>query len=340
MQQLLGPGFRRYLDVTRRQAVFEEIGRKRAIVARREGDDLTIYGLGDDLSFPVHDKLRWALSRGPREMVRTWFHGEIAARGPKVFQPTAEQCFALEQIAPRIALADYAQPYAVMVIDLPQAYSRQRVCGHRSSLCVGNHTPEFAMIAQPPCEPPPLWIQVAFSSDTIWSMSTRAVDSTIEDAITREFDPSGYQAESMSEEERAVAIDVAHLAVNAMLLMMEYGCKSMGPANESHCRRLQHHLEVARKRGSGIVEAERELRLATQLYGLEQNIVLHEHERKDAGEGSDAEDQRRPHWRRGHWKMHAHGPGRALRKRILIKPVLVNGHLLNSDLAAVTYQVK
>jgi hypothetical protein len=33
-----------------------------------------------------------------------------------------------------------------------------------------------------------------------------------------------------------------------------------------------------------------------------------------------------PHWRRGHWREQAHGPKMSLRKRILIKPVLVNGH--------------
>lgn len=31
-----------------------------------------------------------------------------------------------------------------------------------------------------------------------------------------------------------------------------------------------------------------------------------------------------PHWRRGHWREQAHGEGLSLRKRILIKPVLVN----------------
>ena len=31
----------------------------------------------------------------------------------------------------------------------------------------------------------------------------------------------------------------------------------------------------------------------------------------------------RPHWRRGHWRWQAHGAALALRKRILIKPVMV-----------------
>jgi hypothetical protein len=40
--------------------------------------------------------------------------------------------------------------------------------------------------------------------------------------------------------------------------------------------------------------------------------------------------------------MHAHGPGRGLRKRILIKPVLVNSHLLGGHAGAsqTTYRAK
>jgi hypothetical protein len=34
--------------------------------------------------------------------------------------------------------------------------------------------------------------------------------------------------------------------------------------------------------------------------------------------------------------MHAHGPGRSLRKRLFVKPVLVNAHLLRNDQGAMT----
>lgn len=33
-----------------------------------------------------------------------------------------------------------------------------------------------------------------------------------------------------------------------------------------------------------------------------------------------------PHWRKGHWREQAHGPRLTLRKRVLIRPTLVNGH--------------
>ena len=116
-----------------------------------------------------------------------------------------------------------------------------------------------------------------------------------------------------------------------MLLMMEYGCRRLGAANESHYRRLQHHLDVARKRGTRIAETELELRLALQLYGFDQGIVLHDEARSSGEPNEEGDAHRRPHWRRGHWKMHAYGPGRSQRKRILIKPVMVNKHLLAGE---------
>ena len=33
-----------------------------------------------------------------------------------------------------------------------------------------------------------------------------------------------------------------------------------------------------------------------------------------------------PHWRRGHWRMQPHGPGRTLRKRVRIAPQFIHPH--------------
>lgn len=35
-------------------------------------------------------------------------------------------------------------------------------------------------------------------------------------------------------------------------------------------------------------------------------------------------NRKRAHWRRGHWRMQAHGEGRTLRRMVLIKPMLIN----------------
>jgi hypothetical protein len=62
----------------------------------------------------------------------------------------------------------------------------------------------------------------------------------------------------------------------------------------------------------------------------------------DSDTHADSDVQRRPHWRRGHWKMQAHGPGLTQHKRLFIKPVIVNRHLLVGDLGALqtSYRIR
>src|SRR5437870_1556690 len=65
---------------------------------------------------------QWLASGEPltyRRFMELWLLAQLIAGGPKVFRPAFDQCLALEQIAPRIPVADFVLPYPVMVIDLP-----------------------------------------------------------------------------------------------------------------------------------------------------------------------------------------------------------------------------
>src|SRR5207249_3331164 len=124
----------------------------------------------------------------------------------------------------------------------------------------------------------------------------------------------------------------------------EFGHRRLGPVNESYYRRLERYLQVARKNKRGVQEAERNLRLAPQLYGFPQEVVLYDAEPSSSvrtSEGS-TEAMRHPHWRHGHWKMQAYGPGCSQHKRIFIKPVFVNGHLMRDGaiIPQTTYRIR
>lgn len=321
-----------YLEILRREAPrYEELARTRAIRAQPEGIDLRV-----DLhrSGLTQETQQW-LDAGPKNLGHSmdlWMRAEIVARGPKIFQPTLGQCLVMEQIAPRLATVDYAQPYPVMVVEFPEPYRLRRAILAQPQLHSGAHAPEFALVGFHPPPVASVWLQIVLSSGIAVRLATLPGDATIEDAIVREHGKESYPSvDLLVPSEHVMLASVSLLAVNAMLLMMEYGCKRRQPANPAHYARLQHYVEVARKRGQRIAEAERELRLAGQLYGLDQEIVLHEESRANPGMQHDEEAHRKPHWRRGHWKMHAHGPGLRLRKRILIKPVFVNVHRLANE---------
>jgi hypothetical protein len=334
----------RFLELIRHDAFFfEELGRKRAIEPYLDDGALKVRVFHDRVSPSGLARLQMRFPNNADGFIQAWFCAEIAAHGPKVFQPTLDQCFALEHIAPKITLADYAQPYPVMAIDLPERYRQQRTCPSQSGLFVGEHRPEFVLVGFPPGDVRTLWLHIGFSSGTHreWVMSP--TDETIEDGLLRTFGKDSYDpVDQLTPDECTVIAGSMRVGVNAMLVMMHYGQKRLGPANEAHYNRLQHHLTVARKRGNRIAEAERDLRLAPQLYGFDQEIVLHEEARTDRGEHDHTGLHLHPHWRRGHWQMQVHGPNRALRKRILKKPTFVNRHLLASDGGAgqTTYRIK
>jgi hypothetical protein len=204
-------------------------------------------------------------------------------------------------------------------------------------------------------EPPwTVWLDLVFDSDVAIQWALLPSDATIEDGIVREFGEDSYppaDGAGGGGGERLVIAGLLRLAVNAMLLLADYGCRHLGPANPTQYRRLERYAGMARRRKRGVAEADRNLRLVTRLCGFPQDVVLHGEERESAGPGASpgegdggAEPHRRPHWRphwrRGQWKTHAHGPGRAQRKRLFIRPVLVNGHLLKEgeQIPSTTYR--
>ncbi len=339
--------YARFLDIIRAQAAFyEELVRCHAIQPRLECGELKLDIDRSQLSSPVQQWLMTQELDSARDAIDLWLRAEIAAHGPKVFRPTLEQCLAMEQIAPHIPLADYVQPYPVMIVEFAEDYQRVRGCAVRSNPAVRS-TPECVVIGFHPQPVSTIWADVVFGTSDRICLAVLPTDSTIEAGIVREFGDDSYVPLDASDiPDRLAVAGVLRVAVNAMLLLTEFRWRRAGPANPSHYTRLQRHLERAQKRGQGLENARRNLRLAPQVIDFAQDIVLYTHARTGLREseaaGDDDTAHRRPHWRRGHWKMHAHGPARSLRKKIFIPPTLVNRDLLRGHQSAspVTYSVR
>jgi hypothetical protein len=357
----------RYLDMLHQDSsVYEDLARHNAITARWEGPpalpaslevshlatagpllpraapNLEVNLNREELSPATRQWLAEHEPRSCRDVIDLWLKAQVVADGPKVFRPSYEQCQALEQVEPRIPLADYAQPYPVMVVEFPEQYRRRRTCEAESPFHTGPHAPEGVLVGFQATSVTTIWLDVFFSSGVKTRLALLPSDATIEAGIRREFGDDSFIDNGLTPDERHVLAGVLRIAVNAMLLLTEYGCKRRGPANPSYHGRLERYLRLARKRGHGVVEAERNLRLAAQVYGFAQDITLYERTHALAeGEGAGGPG-RRPHWRRGHWKMQAHGPGLTLRRRRLIKPVFVNAHLVCDGQRSVpaTYRIR
>lgn len=145
-----------FLEGIRRQATYlEQIGRPDVVCGRYQDGHLQLCFSTERMPPHARERLRAESPTTFNQVLGLWFRGEIAARGPKVFRPTAERCLALEHIAPRVPLDWYRQPYPVMLVEFPEAYRRRRACRAQNFFHVGDHTPEFCLSAHRPAINPP-----------------------------------------------------------------------------------------------------------------------------------------------------------------------------------------
>jgi hypothetical protein len=176
------------------------------------------------------------------------------------------------------------------------------------------------------------WINGMDVSEIIY---TRPGVKTIEDHLSKETTTTGSR--QMTSAEDLISRGVERIAINSMLLLSDLGAKEKGYANESYAMRLQERLKKARK-GKGNSDAatvEADLLMQPVVWGFAQDVVLHnERSEHSAGPHEDTGREMPPHWRRGHWRMQAYGEKGLLRKRLFIKPVLVNKHLVAGPTAA------
>jgi hypothetical protein len=224
-----------------------------------------------------------------------------------------------------LAAADYAQPFPSVVIELPQDYTRRRVVPFEE----GVHAPDFLVVRHEPEAGCVLLLMHMTSHQVLTRLLKLDPAWTVEEMWEKGKRAWGASDSlPMTPEERALGSALSKLALNVCLLGTAYGVRRLGPAKQSHYQRLQRHRKVAAKRGKECLErAQMELQTAPVRYALAQGINLFQTETGELpGERSGWTVT--PHWRRGHWRWQACGPGRSERRRVAIPAVLVNAQRL------------
>jgi hypothetical protein len=269
---------------------------------------------------------RAVFTLGASSCTESYVMSRTLAEGPKLFTFDALTCEALENFDLSVSTADYLQPFPSVVIELPADYTRKRVVPFEE----GSHAPDFVIVRHEPeagCVLVTmhltsgqvltrlLKLDPAWTLEEMWEKGKRAWDAR---------DTLG-----MTQEEAALGSVLSKLALNVCLMATAYGVRCLGPSNPSHFERLKRHVKAAHKRGEEAVEkAEMEVRMMPVRYAFAQEVTLYQKEgatsQHGSGEGGWTVS---PHWRRGHWRSQACGPGRSERRRVAIPSVLVNAHL-------------
>lgn len=221
-----------------------------------------------------------------------------------------------------VSFDDYEQPFSTFLLELPQEYRRRLTerFGEECPVVVVTHHDRRSKYIITCCE------RVDSKNNAMTIMSPKPGWKTIEDALR-------FSVEEGNDLDQAEVVQ--RIALNFGLLMTHYGVTDIGPIDPaSHAK----HLRNARRSNRAKAERARALLDAEiNLIQFEQDVVLYD---RHPGPRSDAEvdgEQRRPHWRRGHFRRQPFGHARAERKLIFVKPVLVNAARFHGDIADTEY---
>jgi len=263
---------------------------------------------------------------GASSVIEGYTMSKLLAEGPKVFTFDALTCEALENFELNVACKDYQQPFASIVIELPTDYIARRVVPFDA----GTHAPDFAVVHHDPARNVVMLIVRMSSHQVLTRLLKLDLAETLEevwDMGRRAWGPEDSLA--MTPEENALGTALCKLALNVGLLGTAYGVRCMGPVNPSHHRRLQHFVQVARKKAKERQEAAAIDLLTHPLrFAFADKVVLFQQEGGTSEANGSGGWTVKPHWRSGHWRLQPCGPGRSERKRIAIPSTLVNSHLM------------
>jgi hypothetical protein len=210
--------------------------------------------------------------------------------GPKVIEPTFEQCLALENTELRIPYDTYKQIFPVVITELPQRY-REYVREKYNQKC-----PKYVFSMYDPVIAMNFVYNDTNIGDLFVTLGRKDELPTIEDHFSttvghNEFDP-----------DLIITKLIERIVINMNLILTNYGHVSKG----------MHRLGGKKHRD----ETQYEL-----IAPIDQMIKMHEvksYEDKGSTHASP-----RPHWRKGHWRNQSTNSGHVQR---FIKPIFVCGY--------------
>lgn len=242
--------------------------------------------------------------------------------GLKIVQPSDLDFRMLEMTDVNLSVADYAQPFPTYVLRFPKGYREFR------SIAPGKLAPVYAAVMCHEVAAGCIYMCLLGENRYTSTLSIHSPDgTTIEDWLGRLATAHGSEGWLWH---------LARASLNVSLLLDEYGVRRVGPEDPVRYARLREMEEKARKTSPRVAAIHRSARTAmgtVYTFDNSSTVDLYKKETTQSpSPGADGGGSVKPHWRRGHYRMQQHGPGRTQRKRVRIKPVFVNSHLFSGSL--------
>lgn len=216
---------------------------------------------------------------------------------------TEAMCRSFENVSIDIPRRDYRQPYPTMRILFPKGMYHNDTIGAAGFAIIHNqpqltgHGEEMACVMCIECEH-----EIACFSEDMRYQPDEGIETTL----------FANGAAGFGESQEYVR-RITRVVLNTCLALTHYPTRLRSP--QAPCQWPRAKRRAWEATAPKVVDF------------IDQNIKWYDEEntpsqRGEAGDGHHA----RPvaHWRRGHWRRQVHGAGRAERKLVFIRPILVN----------------
>lgn len=245
------------------------------------------------------------LKRG--QVISTQSIMRVFEDGPKYLSMNARQFEALENTDLTLPIADYQQPFPVVCFPIPENYAKDRFIELFDKVRI----PKYAIIWH---RPDMILVTIIYARDFIWAT----------------FMISAYEGHTFEEKFEDITVGEKISGTVMDLQILKRICRAcLNGALVFDQVKTTHFTTRSGKKPK---------KTDATYYSFDQSVRLYSKEGSDSDSQGGGESVR-SHWRRGHWRMQAHGVGMGLRKRIRIAPVLVRCDLFVGELpnAQVTY---
>lgn len=246
--------------------------------------------------------------------------------GPKIFRPTSEQMFALEQMNLNVEVGEFHLPFRMIAVELPEAYrvTKKDHTGAIPYVSLMYHEPSINFFAHDM-----LYLETALKA--YWRGRP---EDMMEAWLDFDYDwrkPLGALETTL--EEYTVEAQVRRAILNYCLLLDEVGIKDNGPQHPNEYAKL---VKWCAKNNKHTAKNKRDLQSQPRVYGLAKAPTPLIRYVGTAAElpGEQPGWKVKPHCRRGHYRNQ---PTKSGPKRIRIAPVFVNAHLMTGQIGG-TYQ--
>jgi hypothetical protein len=256
---------------------------------------------------------------------------EMFAHGQKTVQLSEDWCKAFAKTDLTLAFSDYAQPYPTMVVEFDQAFAQ------RLSTRVNGDYPRFVAIHQNRQERVLLFEIGLHKMRLARRFLYNPMDQV--EAVLRNWIvlPTPGMKPEIDISDRT--IDLAYrISLNAMVAMT-YGTdwKQLPPTN-AH-RQAGKNLNKRKPGNQKAVIRRARLRRGALpvVFQFKQEVEAFKYQQRGNSQSpGHAGARKKPHWRRGHWRLQATGVGRTGREPRWIRPILINKGAFKGDLKDTT----